>query len=80
MNANAIKIIDALGGTAETARLFDIRMPSVSAWRAEGIPKPRMQYLEVAKPEALKGVDISAATAVSTKRGAEPTTPEPTGA
>ncbi|NWF45411.1 hypothetical protein F3K02_09145 [Hydrogenophaga sp. D2P1] len=70
MNTNAAKIIDALGGTAEAARLFEVRMPSVSAWRYHGIPKPRMMFLQVAKPEALEGVDVVAATALSNQQPA----------
>jgi hypothetical protein len=64
MNADAVKIIDALGGTAETARIFQVRMPSVSAWRHDGIPRARMMYLQAAHPKALKGVDVEAATAI----------------
>ena len=70
MNENAAKIIDALGGTAEAARLFEVRMPSVSGWRHFGIPRARMMYLKAAHPKALKGVDLEAATAVD--RLAEP--------
>ena len=44
-------IIDALGGTTATARLFEIEPPSVSDWRRYGIPKARLMYLKVAKPE-----------------------------
>lgn len=64
MNTQAEKIIDALGGTAEAARLFEVRMPSVSAWRHFGIPRARMMYLKAAHPNALEGVDLEAATAV----------------
>lgn len=45
------KIIDALGGTAEVARLCNIKQPSVSEWRREGIPPARRQYLELLRPE-----------------------------
>lgn len=63
MNAPAVAIIDALGGTAEVARMFEIRMPSVSAWRHDGIPRARMLYLKAVRPDVLTGVDIDAATA-----------------
>ena len=46
MNLHASKVIDALGGTAEVARMFGVRMPSVSGWRTEGIPKARMMYIK----------------------------------
>ena len=45
------QIIDALGGTSETAKLFGIAAASVSEWRKEGIPKSRLMYLRLAKPE-----------------------------
>lgn len=46
------EIIDALGGTTAVARIFDIRPPSVTEWRTEGIPKARLMYLKLAHPEA----------------------------
>lgn len=63
MNTHAAKIIDALGGTAEVARLFGVRMPSISRWRVAGIPGARMMYLQAARPDVLRGVDVAAATA-----------------
>lgn len=63
MNTQATKVIEALGDTANVARLFDVRMPSVSDWKKSGIPKARMMYLQVAHPHALDGVDVDAATA-----------------
>ena len=63
MNLHASKVIDALGGTAEVARMFGVRMPSVSGWRTEGIPKARMMYIQVAHPAAVDGVDTDIATA-----------------
>ena len=35
---NATQIIDALGGTFEVAKLCQVKPPSVSEWRKEGIP------------------------------------------
>lgn len=63
MNQHATQIIEALGDTAEVARLFGVRMPSVSDWKKHGIPRARMMYLKVAKQQALEGIDIDAATA-----------------
>lgn len=63
MNTQATQIIERLGDTAEVARMFQIRMPSVSDWKITGIPKARMMYLQLAHPKALKGIDIKAATA-----------------
>lgn len=66
MNTNAAKIIDALGGTAEVARLFGVRMPSVSRWRVAGIPPARMMFLRVVHSSVLVGIDLDAATAFAT--------------
>lgn len=46
------KIIDKLGGTSAVAKLCDVKPPSVSEWREKGIPKARLMYLRLAKPEA----------------------------
>lgn len=45
------EIIDALGGTAEVARLCDVKQPSVSDWRKQGIPRARRMYLQAIRPE-----------------------------
>lgn len=63
MNAAASEVIDKLGGTAEVARIFDLRMPSVSDWRVVGIPHGRMMFLRTAHAPALEGFDLDAATA-----------------
>lgn len=55
MDAN--KIIDALGGTAAVAKLCEVKPPSVSEWRNSGIPKARLQYLRLLKPEVFVGDD-----------------------
>jgi len=59
------QIIDALGGTSETARLFGIAAASVSEWRKEGIPKSRLMYLKIARPELFEvaASDLSPQTA-----------------
>jgi len=50
------KIIDALGGTAEVARLCKVKQPSVSEWRRAGIPRARRQYLELLKPSVFRSI------------------------
>lgn len=57
------EIIDRLGGTAEVARISHIKPPSVSEWRATGIPPARRQYLELLRPDAF-GIEGSADRAV----------------
>lgn len=59
-NLTASEIIDRLGGTTEVARICRIKPPSVSEWRASGIPPARRQFLELLRPEAFVGSSIVA--------------------
>lgn len=52
MDAN--KIIDALGGTSEVARICDVKPPSVSEWRDKGIPAARLMYLRLLRPDVFE--------------------------
>ncbi|AHF03420.1 regulatory protein [Marichromatium purpuratum 984] len=54
MDANTV--IDALGGTAATAKLCKVRPPSVSGWRKNGIPEYRLDYLRLARPEVFRSL------------------------
>lgn len=45
------QIIDALGGTAEVAKLCNVKPPSVSQWRESGIPQARLMFLRLARPD-----------------------------
>lgn len=47
-------VVAALGGTAETARIFGIKQPSVTGWLAKGIPKSRLMYLDAVYPEVMR--------------------------
>ena len=51
---NATQIIDALGGTFEVAKLCQVKPPSVSEWRKEGIPPARLMYLKVIRPDVFE--------------------------
>lgn len=59
---NDSEIIDALGGTAEVARICNVRPPSVSEWRVKGIPEARRMYLEVLRPDVFSGGVVAAAS------------------
>lgn len=48
---NDSEIIDAFGGTAEVARLCEVKPPSVSEWRKNGIPHARRKFLQLLRPE-----------------------------
>ena len=58
---DANKVIDALGGTGATSRLFGIKDSSVSWWRENGIPQSRVMYLELAHPLIMKAARIKVA-------------------
>jgi len=49
---NPSDLIDKLGGTKAVADLCQVRQPSVSQWRMRGIPKARLLFLQLARPEA----------------------------
>lgn len=46
-------LIDALGGTVATAALCEVRPQAVSQWRRGGIPKARLMYLRLLRPELI---------------------------
>ncbi|MCP4103102.1 MAG: helix-turn-helix domain-containing protein [Lentisphaerae bacterium] len=48
------EIIDTLGGTNAVAKLCEVRSQAVSQWRNNGIPKARLMYLKLARPEVFK--------------------------
>lgn len=54
---NPSVIIDALGGTHRVAELCEVRPPSVSEWRRRGIPRARMMFLRIARPEIFAALD-----------------------
>lgn len=71
MNQVANTIIDRLGGTTAVAKLCECQPPSVHQWRIDGIPKYRIQFLRLARPEVFEGIEAGAAVSGSAK---EPTT------
>jgi len=50
-NIEANRLIDALGGTGVVAGLCEVTTGAVSQWRTEGIPKARLMYLRVIRPD-----------------------------
>ena len=44
-------IIDGLGGTGPVAELCQCSFAAVSQWRTNGIPRPRIQFLRIARPK-----------------------------
>lgn len=65
-NIDASAIIDALGGTSAVAKMFDIKPPSVSEWRElNRIPKARLMYLRVVRPDVFAGQAATSAQTTS---------------
>ena len=56
---DANKIIDALGGTGEVAKLCRVKSPSVSEWRVNGIPPAREMYLRLLRPDVFQDEDVA---------------------
>lgn len=56
MDDLANKVIDSLGGTSAVARLCEIKVPSVSEWRHNGIPKPWKKFLMCKYPDLMDRV------------------------
>lgn len=55
MNPSAI--IEALGGTFRVAELCEVRPPSVSDWKKNGIPRARLMFLRVIRPDVFRELD-----------------------
>jgi len=53
-NPSASEIIDRIGGTVAVAELCDVKSPSVFEWRRKGIPKARLQFLRLARPDVFR--------------------------
>lgn len=62
---NPSEIIEALGGTFRVAELCEVRPPSVSDWKKHGIPRARLMFLRVARPEVFKALEDRANQASS---------------
>ena len=54
-NKIACEFIKILGGTAATARLAGVKMPSVSAWKESGIPEGQLVVLAPSIEKLSKG-------------------------
>lgn len=65
MDSFASTVIDRLGGTTAVAKLCECKPPSVHQWRNDGIPKYRLQFLRLARPEVFDGLTQAEPTAQS---------------
>lgn len=51
------QIIDALGGSSKVAELCEVTVSAVSQWREDGIPKARLMFLKLAKPDVFEALE-----------------------
>jgi len=51
LDQEAVRLVEAFGGTASLARLCDVNTQAVSQWKRNGIPKARLQFLRLLRPE-----------------------------
>lgn len=52
--AEANRIIDAMGGTSKVAEIFGITTGAVSQWREDGIPNSRMFSIKLMRKDLFK--------------------------
>lgn len=48
---NDSDLIDKLGGPTVVAKLLEVTPQAVSQWRDKGIPRARMMYLRLVRPD-----------------------------
>lgn len=48
---NDADLIKSLGGPAAAAKLFEVTPQAVSQWASKGIPRARLMYLKVVRPD-----------------------------
>lgn len=50
-NAEAVEIIERLGGTSKAAELCEVSPSAVSQWMRNGIPRGQLKFLRLARPD-----------------------------
>lgn len=53
---NDSDLIDKLGGPTVVAKLLEVTPQAVSQWRDKGIPRARMMYLRLVRPDLFQSV------------------------
>lgn len=59
MDISTSRLIDALGGTSEVARLIHCPISTVHSWRKNGIPQSRLAHVRLAAAAAGKGAALA---------------------
>lgn len=60
MSAEHSQVIDKFGGTTAVAAICEVTPQAVSKWKRHGIPKSRIKYLRLLRPENFKNVNKQA--------------------
>src|SRR5687768_6418598 len=76
MHALASRIIDALGGTTDTARMISAPISTVHSWRKIGIPAARLDHLKLAAQRDGKMIDWESGAKIEADHDAASTAPE----
>ncbi len=53
---NDSDLIDKIGGPTVVAKLLEVTPQAVSQWRDKGIPRARMMYLRLVRPDLFQSV------------------------
>lgn len=66
---DSLMVIEKLGGPVAVARICEVAPQAVSQWKRSGIPKARLMFLKLARPDVFEksGEDLG------TSPGSEPT-------
>lgn len=65
-------VIDRLGGTMATAALLEVKGGSVTKWRYDGIPRARVMYLRVVRPDVFEATPDTPAPSAAPGMEEEP--------
>jgi hypothetical protein len=57
------KAIELLGGTRASARFFEVTPAAIVQWKRKGIPRARLMYLRVARPDIYEAASKAGGTA-----------------
>lgn len=64
------RIIDDLGGITEVARICEVTTGAVAQWRHNGIPRARLMFLRLLRPDLFATLDAEQPGGAEEKRAA----------
>lgn len=63
-------IIDSFGGTSAVATLCEVTTGAVAQWRNDGIPRARLMYLRLLRPDLFPAAEAEPVQNLEEKRAA----------